>query len=247
MSEAAQPSASARAAPWLLGLAVLAAAVAGFMLLPLGRWALALVEWLRGAGALGVAGFVVAYVAATALALPGAVLTLGAGFVYGPLYGTLLVSPTSVLAATVAFLLGRFVAREWVAQKVEADRRFSAVDAAVADSGFKVVSLLRLSPVIPFNLLNYALGLTRVSTRDYLLGSWLGMLPATVLYVYLGSVLTSASQLASGSRPEAGIWESVLYWGGLIATLVVTVMVTRMARRALRSTLQVEPAARSGP
>lgn len=247
MSEAAQPRASSGAAPWLLGLVVIALAVLGFTLLPLGRWALWLVEWVRGAGVLGVVAFVTAYVAATALALPGSILTLGAGFVYGPLYGTLLVSPTSVLAATVAFLLGRFVARGWVARKVEGDERFSAIDAAVGESGFKVVTLLRLSPVIPFNILNYALGLTRVRTRDYVLGSWLGMLPATVLYVYLGSVITSASQLASGSRPDAGVWGRVLYWGGLVATLVVTVMVTRMARRALRSTLQVEPEEGSNP
>ena len=104
-------------------------------------------------------------------------------------------------------------------------------------SGFKIVVLLRLSPVLPFSALNYALGLTRVSLRDYVLGSWIGMLPGTVLYVYLGSLVTSASELAGGGRPDAGPWGRVLYWGGLAATLIVTVVVTRVAKRALASAL----------
>lgn len=238
MSRTRGPSSASRRARILLAIGLLAAAATSFVLLPIGRWALGLVEWVHGAGAAGVGVFALVYVVATALLLPGSILTLGAGFAYGPVWGTLLVSPISVLAATVSFVLARFVARDWVSRKVARDPRFAAIDAAVGESGFKIVVLLRLSPVLPFNLMNYALGLTRVRLRDYILGSWVGMLPGTVMYVYLGSLVTSATELASGERPDAGPWGRALYWGGLAATLLVTIVITRVARRALGSVLK---------
>ena len=126
---------------------------------------------------------------------------------------------------------------------MEKHPRFAAIDEAIGESGFKIVFLLRLSPIFPFNLLNYALGVTRVRFRDYVIASLLGMLPGTFLYVYLGSLVTNASELLSGKRPEAGIWGQVLYWGGLAATLLVTVLITRIARKALDRALQrKEPA-----
>jgi uncharacterized membrane protein YdjX (TVP38/TMEM64 family) len=175
---------------------------------------LALVGWIRSAGTAGAALFAVAYIAATVLLLPGSVLTLGAGFAYGPALGLLLVSPVSVLAATAAFSVGRSIARGWVSRKVSGDPRFAAIDEAVGESGFKIVFLLRLSPVLPFNLLNFALGLTRVSLRDYVVASFLGMLPGTLLYVYLGSLVTSASEIAAGhgGAPEAGR-RRCTWWG----------------------------------
>ena len=176
--------------PRYVALALVAAGLVGLVLFfPVNHWALLLVEWIRGAGALGVGVYALTYVAATLLLLPGSILTAGAGFVYGPLVGTLLVSPVSVLAATLAFILGRFVARTWVARRMEKHPRFAAIDEAIGKSGFKIVFLLRLSPVFPFNLLNYALGVTRVRLGDYVIASLLGMLPATLLYVYLGSLI----------------------------------------------------------
>lgn len=225
--------------PRYVALALVAAGLVGLVLfLPVNHWALLLVEWIRGAGALGVGVYALTYVAATLLLLPGSILTAGAGFVYGPLVGTLLVSPVSVLAATLAFTLGRFVARTWVSRRMEKHPRFAAIDEAIGKSGFKIVFLLRLSPIFPFNLLNYALGVTRVRLGDYVIASLLGMLPATLLYVYLGSLITNASEILSGKRPAAGTWGQVLYWGGLAATLLVTVLLTRIARKALDRALQ---------
>lgn len=221
----------------LVAALVALGAVAALYLLPVEGWALRFVDSIRGAGALGVATFAVAYVAAALLLLPGSVLTAGAGFAYGPLLGVLLVSPVSVVAATVAFVLGRTVARGWIARRIAGSPRFAAIDEAVGESGFKVVLLLRLSPLLPFSVLNYALGLTRVSLRDFVAGSALGMLPGTVLYVYLGSAVTSASQLAAGGRAGGGAPRSVLYWGGLAATLGLTWLLTRSARRALSRTI----------
>jgi uncharacterized membrane protein YdjX (TVP38/TMEM64 family) len=204
----------------------------------------ALVTYVRGAGALGIALFAAAYVASAVALLPGAALTLAAGFVYGPLLGTVIVSPVSVVAATCAFLLGRTVARDWIGRRVADQPRFAAVDEAVGRQGFKIVALLRLSPLFPFNLLNYALGLTKVRLRDYVLASWLGMLPGTALYVYLGSLVTNVGDLltrpAAGSQPPAAQW---LYWGGFAATLVVAVLVTHTARQALAQALEQGDAA----
>lgn len=215
----------------------LAAVVLGIVLLPVGEWMRWLVAWVQDAGPIGAVAYAVAYIAATVLLLPGSLLTLGAGFVYGPLIGTLLVSPVSVTAATVAFLLGRTVARGWIADRVGRDPRFVAVDAAIEREGLKIVLLLRLSPVLPFSVLNYALGLTRVRLGHYVLGSFIGMLPATFLYVYLGSLVTTAASLGA-TEASGGTARQAIYWGGLAATILVTIVMTRLARRALKSALE---------
>ncbi len=218
-------------------VALILAMGAAIALLPVQASALALVEWLRGAGFMGALIFVVAYVVAAVLLLPGSILTLGAGFAYGPLVGLLVVSPASVLASTAAFLLGRTLARDWVACRIDRDPRFAAVDRAIGQSGFSIVLLLRLSPIFPYSLTNYALGLTGVRLRDYVLASWIGMLPGTFLFVYLGSLVTTASQVAQGAAISAGPWRQAFYWFGLAATVLVVAVVTRIARRGLREAL----------
>lgn len=227
----------------LIWVPVVLGAIAAVYLLQVDDWVLGFVDSIRGAGAIGVAIFATAYVAGTILLLPGSVLTAGAGFAYGPLWGTLIVSPVSVVAATLAFVLGRTAARGWIARRIAGNPRFAAIDEAIAESGFKIVLLLRLSPLFPFNVLNYALGLTRVSLRDYVVASVLGMLPGTALYVYLGSIVTSASELAGGGREGPGASRSILYWGGLAATLGATWLLTRGARRALSRTIDSRSAA----
>ena len=230
---------------WIRLVAVVigvAGLVALFTLLPVASWLVTVVEWIRGQGPAGTALFAAAYVAAAVLLLPGSVLTIGAGFAYGPLWGFVLISPVSVLAATTAFLLGRTIARDWISRRLGQDPRLAAVDAAVGQSGFKIVLLLRLSPLFPFNVLNYTLGLTRVRLRDFVLGSWIGMLPGTALYVYIGSLVTSASELASDTHPSAGVEGRVLLVVGLVATLAVVVLVTRIARKALKHALDQVPA-----
>jgi len=183
-------------------------------------------EAVASVGPWGPVLFVLVYVLATILFLPGSVLTLGAGAVFGVVWGSLYVSIASTLGATAAFLVGRYLARGWVAKKLDGQDAFAAIDRAVADEGWKIVGLTRLSPVFPFSLLNYAFGLTRVTLRDYVLASWLGMMPGTVMYVYIGSVARAA-----GEKKTPAEW--ALYGSGLVATLAVTVFVTRLARRAL--------------
>ncbi|MEO7273935.1 MAG: TVP38/TMEM64 family protein [Vicinamibacterales bacterium] len=195
-----------------------------------------LVDWIRSAGATGVAAYAAVYIVFTVLLIPGSLLTAGAGLAYGPWLGLLLVSPVSVAAATLSFVLGRTVARGWIAKRIAADPRFRAVDAAIGQRGFKIVLLLRLSPLFPFNVLNYALGLTDVRLRDFILASFIGMLPGTFLYVYLGSLVSNVASLSAGGDAGSAA-QRFVYWAGLAATVAVTLYVTRVARGALQTEL----------
>jgi uncharacterized membrane protein YdjX (TVP38/TMEM64 family) len=185
-------------------------------------------HFIGGLGAWGPVLFILVYAIGTVLFIPGSILTLGAGALFGVLWGSIYVSLGSTLGATCAFLVGRYFARDWVESRIEGQPKFEAVDRAVAAEGWKIVFLARLSPVFPFALLNYAFGLTRVSLLGYVAASWVGMMPATVMYVFVGSL---AREGALGHPRPPGEW--ILYAVGLVATIIVTVWITRMARRAL--------------
>ncbi|PIP82084.1 MAG: hypothetical protein CO113_07905 [Elusimicrobia bacterium CG_4_9_14_3_um_filter_62_55] len=187
---------------------------------------------IAGLGPWGPAAFISIYILACVLFIPGSILTLGAGVLFGVAWGSLYVSIASTVGATLAFLIGRYLAREAISRKMEGHSKFKAIDEAVAKEGWKIVGLVRLSPIFPFNLLNYAFGLTRVSLRDYILASWVGMMPGTVMYVYIGSLAGSLAGLGSQARSRTtGEW--ALYVVGLIATAAVTLYITRIARAAL--------------
>jgi uncharacterized membrane protein YdjX (TVP38/TMEM64 family) len=212
----------------VVGLLVLAKALNAQALL---RSAL---DWIQALGPWGPVMFVLLYILATVLFLPGSILTLGAGVVFGVLKGAILVSISATLGATAAFFVGRYLARGWVSKQIEGNATFKAIDEAVAHEGWKIVGLTRLSPVFPFNLLNYAFGVTRVSPRDYILASWIGMMPGTLMYVYIGSLAGSLATLGAEQRVRTQT-EWALYVVGLLATVAVTLYVTRIARAALRA------------
>ncbi len=222
------------------GMVVVLAATA--YLLPLANWTLGFVHWVQSFGAIGALIYSVAYVTGTVLFFPGAVLTAGAGFLFGPFWGTVIASPASVFGATIAFLLGRSFARGWIEKRISRYPRFGAIDRGVEKQGFKLVLLMRLHPLfIPFGILNYSLGLTRVRLRDYVLASWIGMLPATILYAYLGSAARNLTLLLHGKAPGAGPWQPVLFWGGLVATVIIVFLITRITRQAFERQLDAEP------
>jgi uncharacterized membrane protein YdjX (TVP38/TMEM64 family) len=188
--------------------------------------------WIADLGPLGPVAFVGLYIVAAVLFIPGAILTMSAGFLFGLVYGTIYVSVGATLGATCAFLVGRYLARDWVARKLTGNSNFKAIDQAVAREGWKIVGLARLSPVFPFNLLNYAFGLTDISLKDYFLASWAAMIPGIVMYVYIGTLAGDLAKVGSGSSgatPARWALEAV----GFIATVAVTVYVTRLARKAL--------------
>jgi uncharacterized membrane protein YdjX (TVP38/TMEM64 family) len=197
-------------------------------------------EWTKGLGPLGPLVFIAIYIVACVLFVPGSILTIGAGVVFGVVRGSIYVSIAATLGATSAFLIGRYLARDWVAAKLEANPRFRAIDEAVAREGWKIVGLTRLSPVFPFNLLNYAFGLTRVSLRDYFFASWAGMLPGTVMYVYIGSLAGDLAR-AGGANGAATSGRWALNLVGFAATVAVAVYVARIGAQALREKTADDP------
>jgi len=218
-------------------LVVLGCVVVGLIavafLLPVKDWLIRALEWTQGLGSLAPVVVVAFYIVACILFLPGSILTLGAGLLFGVVTGTIAVSVGSTLGACAAFFVGRTVARDWITARVAKSEKFSAIDNAVSQQGLKIVLLTRLSPVFPFNLLNYAFGLTRISFWKYALGSWIGMLPGTVMYVYFGAGLRSLAELAAG-QVQKGPAQRIFFWFGMAATIIVTVFVTKVARKALK-------------
>ena len=182
-------------------------------------------------GPAGMLIFIVAYAVATVLLLPGLILTLGAGFAFGLWKGFLAVSAGSTFGASLAFLVARFLARDKVKAIVKGSEKFQRIDDAIGKQGAKLIFLLRLSPVIPFNASNYFYGLTGVKFWPYVLASWLGMMPGTLLYVYLGTAGKVAVSAATGASAQHG-WQYWTFLGvGLAATIVVTIWVTGLRAR----------------
>ena len=198
-------------------------------------------SWVEGLGLLGPAVFIAGYAALVVAFAPASLLTLAAGAIFGVLEGTVYVFVAASLGACLAFLVARHGARALVERRIAGDRRFAAIDRAIGEQGRRIVFLLRLSPAFPFNLLNYALGLTRVRFADYAVAC-LGMLPGTLAYVYSGSLLGDVAAAAGGAAPERGPAQQALFAAGLVATIAVTAVVTRIARRALAEATAEEEA-----
>jgi uncharacterized membrane protein YdjX (TVP38/TMEM64 family) len=182
-------------------------------------------------GSVGAFAFIALYIIATVAFLPGSILTLGAGVVFGVVWGSLYVFIGATLGATAAFIVGRYLARSWVARKIEGNKKFAAIDRAVGREGLKIVLLTRLSPIFPFNLLNYAFGITGVSLKDYFIGS-VGMIPGTIMYVYIGSLAGSLARIGT-DQPTNPTVQWAIRIIGFIATVTVTIYVTRIAKKAL--------------
>lgn len=193
------------------------------------------VDRIRDAGALGVVAFATVYLLASLLLLPASWVQGAAGFLYGPLLGIPLASLLSTVSAVGAFFLARTWLRGPVERRWASDVRFRAIDGAVEDGGARLVALLRVSPISPFNIVSYLLGATRVRPRAYALGTWAGGLFPVLLYGWIGSTLEDLAELLDGrAAAQAGHLELV----GLFVTLVATLLVTRQARRVLHAALQ---------
>ena len=244
------PIESAPTAPrtqWLR-LAAIAGAIVVLLLLGrrLGAALPAFAAWVDGLGAWGPVAFIAGYALAVVAFAPGSILTLAAGAIFGLARGTLYVFIAATIGASLAFLVARYVARPWVERRIAANPGFAAIDRAVAAQGRRIVFLLRLSPAFPFNLLNYALGLTRVRFVDALVAS-IGMLPGTLLYVYYGKLAGEVASLAGGAPVERGAAYYAVLGLGLVATLLVTTIVARTARAALREATDAAEGVQANP
>lgn len=186
-----------------------------------------LIQWIESLGIIGMSLFVLVYILACILLIPGSPLTVGAGAVFGFWKGLILVSVGSTLGAAAAFLISRYLARGFIERKLNKSHKFSAMDMAITREGWKIIFLARLSPIIPFFLLNYALGLTKIRLHTYIISSWAGMIPGTVLYTYIGSL--GKTILTAKRSPIDWVYLGI----GLIATVSVTVLISRIAKKSL--------------
>jgi uncharacterized membrane protein YdjX (TVP38/TMEM64 family) len=226
-------------------LAVLIVIVIGLFLamrfLPVQQWLRSFSDWVGEMGAVGILVFIVVYAIATVLMAPGSILTIGAGFAFGLWKGFLAVSAGATVGAALAFLVARFIARAKIEAIAQRNEKFRNLDSAIGKQGAKLIFLLRLSPVIPFNLSNYFYGLTAVRFWPYVLASWIGMIPGTFLYVYIGTAGKAAVAATAGGEAVKHSWQYWTFLGvGLAATIIVTIWVTKIARDALKSQAVLE-------
>jgi len=226
--------------PLIVLIVIVIALFLAMRFLPVQQWVRHFNDWVSQMGVAGILIFIGVYAVATVLLAPGAILTIGAGFAFGLWKGFLAVSAGATLGASLAFLVARFISRDKVEAIAKGNEKFRNIDNAIGKQGAKLIFLLRLSPVIPFNLSNYFYGLTGVKFWPYVLASWIGMMPGTFLYVYIGTAGKAAVSAAAGGEAMKHDWQ---YWTlmgvGLAATIAVTIWVTKIARNALKAEPEV--------
>ena len=196
------------------------------------NWIGGLILRIAGLGPWGPVLFIVAYVAAALTLAPAFLLTFAAGAVFGLWRGTVLVYVAAVLGSSAVFGLAAPLARSRFLRWIDRDPRVAAVRTALVGDAVWVMFLLRLSPLVPYVLLNYALALSGVRYRDFLVAT-VGMLPAIVMYVYYGKIVGDVAKIAAGVAPNRGAEYWIVVTVGLVATIVATTMITRAARRAI--------------
>ena len=217
----------------LLGGAL--AFLVGLRFFDLAGWARLALNWMRNLGPFGPLAFIGFYIAACLTFFPGVLLTLGAGILYGLFWGSIYVSVGATLGAAAAFLTVRYAARDWMKARLGNHPKFQAIDNAISREGWKIVGLMRLSPVMPFIVLNFIFGLTGVSFRHFVIATWIGITPAIVLFVYIGTIIGDVTKL--GTAAQNGPWTRFLAIGGLAVTIVICLLVTQVARRSLAQRL----------
>ncbi len=209
--------------------------------LPLEQWLEQAAVWIAENPWQGRLIFFAAFVVGACIMVPGSLLFMSGGFLFGFGWGVLLVAVATPVAATAAFLMGATVARAQVASAVQRYPKFAAVDKALDQKGALIVFLTRVSMLLPYNVLNYAFGVTRIRITPYFFATFAGMLPPVVLFVYLGSIARNIDQLMAGGQVD-GFWRNALVIGGLVAIIAAAVIVQRTAARVLRESLEDESA-----
>ncbi|NET70329.1 MAG: TVP38/TMEM64 family protein [Sphaerospermopsis sp. SIO1G2] len=198
--------------------------------------------WVETIGIWGPIVFIFIYNIATLLFIPGSLLTMKGGCLFGIFWGFIYVLIAAMIGAILAFIIGRYCSQDWICKKLEKHPRFKAIDQAVSQEGWKIVLLTRLSPLFPFNLLNYAFGVTNISLKDYILGS-LGIIPGTMMYVYIGNLTTNLALISTdiqSTNLEVKVFQYFLQAIGLMATIYGTFYITKIAHKSLKQTIDSE-------
>ena len=193
----------------------------------------ALEGWIQSFGVWGPAFFVGLYALATVLFLPGSIFSMAGGMLFGPVWGTLYNLTGATIGATIAFMIARYLASDWVARK--AGGRLGRLIAGVEAEGWRFVAFVRLVPLFPFNLLNYALGLTRIRLSHYVLASFICMFPGGLAYTYLGY---AGREAATGS--EGAIQKGLIALGILAAVAFLPRLVKRLRKAPANGETELE-------
>lgn len=220
----------------ILAFVTLSAILVILVFLPTQGYLKAFLESVSRLGFPGALCLVLVYVPVCLLLLPGVLLTLGAGFLYGPFWGGAIASLGITLGALLPFLIGRFLAREWIERRIFTHPGFVAIDRAVARQGFKTVLLVRLCPFFPINPVNYMFGLTQIPLGRYVLATWLGRIPGLATTAYVGSAAKTLADAAAGNV-EMGTSQQVLLGLGLALMVVMVVIFAQLANKLLRQAI----------
>jgi len=215
-------------------------AVIGFALwkLPITDYIASGLTWIEQNQSTAWIVFILMYAAAIVLLLPALVFSLSAGYLFGIAKGWMIVVVAATLGSCISYLVGQTFLREWVLGKAENMKNFSNLDTAVANKGFLIVFLTRLSPAFPFSLINYVYSVTKIKLPHFALATFLGIMPGSLLYVYAGSAAKNLQDVLSGNVEIGG--SQGLLVVGLIATLLVTILVTRIASKALKEAADID-------
>ncbi len=230
------PSSLTRLAAWKRPVALLALLLSLLLvgrIAPVGAWLVAASTHLRQAGLVGALLYVLAYAPGALLFVPSAMFTFVAGFTFGAWRGALLGIPGIGIASMAVFLLSRTLLRTHVEHWLARDPRFNSLDQLLVELGPRAVVLLRLSPLSPFSVLNYAFGLTAIPTGQYFLATCIGTLPGSIFYAQLGAIAPSLAGIAEGRLPDAGRAQTYLLLFGLLITAAVALWLGRVAKRTL--------------
>lgn len=184
------------------------------------------IERTASSGPVGYLGFILIYIVSTVMMLPGSPLTFTAGALFGFWKGLIFVSIGSTLGASCAFMVSRYLIRKRIEKRVLKNKKFQSIDNEIDEQGWKIVILARLSPIIPFFLLNYALGITKIRFIHFIFASWVGMIPGTTVYVLMG---TMGGAFINGKKSS---FEWLLLGMGLIATILVTLLISKIVKNS---------------
>lgn len=194
--------------------------------------------WVDGLGTMGAIAFVVIYATATIVCIPGSILALCGGALFGIFWGAVVVFLGGFIGAVSAFCLGRYLLNNWAKRQLIKNRYLRAINRAIASEGWKFASLLHLSPIIPFNMLNYALGASKLALNDFIVATAIGIIPGVVLYTLIGSTFGDLTMVFMGlSSKSHGKIQLIFSIAGLLITLILIVYFGRLAQNELRKKL----------
>eukprot|EP01080_Neovahlkampfia_damariscottae_P002363 gene2363-2831_t len=198
-----------------------------------------LLEYIQSLGIFGVAVFSLLFILTTIFFIPSFVLSLSAGFLYH-YWGIPINIISSTIGSVVAFFIGKMLLRQDVVSKLNGSAKFQAIDRAIKQNGFKIILLLRLIPITPFNFLNYVLGVTNISPLSFIAATLLGMTPEVLILVHLGTFAKNIKSIVQGkSGPSWGI-ELISYLGSAILVFCVFCFIIWIAKRELKNSLTFE-------